>query len=509
MTKLYQIRCPIHGLIPMNAWERKLIDSVVFQRLRRIRQLAWTDYVYPGAMHTRFEHSIGVMYVASLLFDNIVANSIEVLADLYGGSADWIPRERQKVRLAALLHDVGHSPFSHASEELFPEKDSFGPPGTRSLFADEGQPKRRYKHEEYSIALIKGPLKDEIEANELNHGFRITADEIADLLQGGMSAGPTLLWREILSNQLDADRMDYLLRDSHHLGVSYGKYDLHRLASSVCAFRHQSTGDSQVRVRIGVFKGGLHAAESLIIARYSMFKQVYFHKTRTAYDVHLQHAMEELLPQGMFPPPDEKGLEEYLTWSDWKVQGLLADGKGGEHAERLLKRRHYRIAYASKDRLVASKPKSNAFNSLIQEEKKLTCVKAALAGLATEVRTSKNNWYKLSGDLDITVVDEFDRTKLSPLSEFSAIAEFNAQEQCIIYVNPEDIEKAKTLIGEALKKLELASTEKKTVKRKEALKKVKKRKKKEPQPILPVIQDKKSVSSAVAEAPKKEASDVG
>ena len=509
MTKLYQIRCPIHGLIPMNAWERKLIDSPVFQRLRRIRQLAWTDYVYPGAMHTRFEHSIGVMHVASLLFDNVVANSNEVLADLYGGSSDWCPREKQKVRLAALLHDVGHSPFSHASEELFPEKDSFGPPGARSLFGDASQPKRRYKHEEYSIAIIKGPLRDVIEANELNHGFRITADEVADLLQGGPSAGPTLLWREILSNQLDADRMDYLLRDSHHLGVSYGKYDLHRLASSVCAFRHQSTGDPQIRVRIGVFKGGLHAAESLIIARYSMFKQVYFHKTRTAYDVHLQHAMGELLPQGVFPPPDEKGLEEYLTWSDWKVQGLLAEGKGGEHADRLLKRRHYRIVYSSKDRLVASKPKSNAFHSLIQEEKRFACVKAALGTLAAEVRTSKNNWYKLSGDLDITVVDEFDRTKLSPLSEFSAIAEFNAQEQQIIYVNPEDIEKAKELTYEALKKLEAALVEKRVVKRKEPPRKVRKRKKKDPQPVLPEINDKKSVSSAPGETPKKEASDVG
>jgi len=362
----------------MNAWERKLIDTETFQRLRRIRQLAWTDYVYPGAMHTRFEHSIGVMHVASLLFDAVVLNSQHVLSDLYGGSSDWIPREKQKVRLAALLHDTGHSPFSHASEDLFPEKDGLGRSGTGLLFPDQSEKKRRFKHEEYSIALIKGPLKADIELHELNHGFRITADEIADLLQGGTGAGPTLLWREILSNQLDADRMDYLLRDSHHLGVDYGRYDLHRLVSSVCAFRHQSTEDSQSRVRVGVLKGGLHAAESLILARYSMFKQVYFHKTRTAYDIHLQYAMSELLPKGVFPIPDDLGLLDYLTWSDWKVQGLLAEGKGGEHAKRLLERRHYRIAYATKDRLVASKQKGKAFGLLVQEEKKLACVKAAL-----------------------------------------------------------------------------------------------------------------------------------
>ncbi len=437
MAKLYQVRCPIHGLIPMNAWERRLIDTDVFQRLRRIRQLAWTDYVYPGAMHTRFEHSIGVMHVASQLFDSIVENSQDVLSDLYGGSSDWIPRERQKVRLAALLHDVGHSPFSHASEELFPEKEPRGIRGIGLLFPDQEEKKTRYKHEEYSLALIKGPLRSAIESNDLNHGFRITADEIADLLQGGISAGPTLLWREILSNQLDADRMDYLLRDSHHLGVSYGKYDLHRLVSTVCAFRHLSDDDPQARVRIGVLKGGLHAAESLIIARYSMFKQVYFHKTRTAYDIHLQHAMAELLPNGLFPLPDEEGLKEYLTWSDWKVQGMLADHMGGEHADRLLKRRHYRIAYATKDRLVVPKQKNKAFLSLIHEEKKLACVKAALGELLKEERTSKNNWYKLSGDLDITVVDESDRQKLSPLSEYSAIAELNASRTAHLVRGPE------------------------------------------------------------------------
>ena len=447
-AKVYHIRCPIHGLIPMNAWERKLIDSDVFQRLRRVRQLAWTDFVYPGAMHTRFEHSIGVMHVAGKLFDSIVQNSQEVLSELYGGSSDWIPREKQKVRLAALLHDVGHSPFSHASEELFPFKDTLRLTSGH-LFPSEAPQLKRYKHEDYSIALIKGPLRTEIESHELNNGIDITADHIADLLQGGTAAGPTLLWREILSNQLDADRMDYLLRDSHHLGVRYGQYDLHRLVSSVCAFQYKSEEDPRLRVKIGVLKGGLHAAESLIVARYSMFKQVYFHKTRTAYDIHLQHAMEELLPSGTFPLPDEHGLPEYLSWSDWKVQGLLAEGKGGEHAERLLKRRHFRIAYASKDRFVPSNKQQTAFSLAVKEQKKLAFIKDALNGVCKEARTSKNNWYKGSS-ADITVVDEVDRTQLSPLSQFTSIAELNAQEQTLLYVAPEDVEKARKIIADAV-----------------------------------------------------------
>jgi HD superfamily phosphohydrolase len=114
-----EIRCPIHGFIGLNAWERALVDTPVFQRLRRIRQLAWTDYVYPGAMHTRFEHSLGVMHVATLLFDSIVRNSRQILTAAYDYDEHGLAKARQKIRLAALLHDVGHPPFSHASEDVF------------------------------------------------------------------------------------------------------------------------------------------------------------------------------------------------------------------------------------------------------------------------------------------------------------------------------------------------------------------------------------------------------
>ena len=107
----YDIRCPVHGFIQLNDWEMGIISEPAFQRLRRIRQLAWTDYVYPGAMHTRFEHSLGVMHTATLLYDSIVRNSREVLeSDLAYDDAGF-SRYKQLVRLAALLHDVGHGPF--------------------------------------------------------------------------------------------------------------------------------------------------------------------------------------------------------------------------------------------------------------------------------------------------------------------------------------------------------------------------------------------------------------
>ena len=104
--RTYEIRCPIHGFISFNDWERGVISAAAFQRLRRIRQLAWTDYVYPGAMHTRFEHSLGVMHTATLLYDSITRNSTAVLTSDLAYNDAGLQRDRQLVRFAALLHDV-------------------------------------------------------------------------------------------------------------------------------------------------------------------------------------------------------------------------------------------------------------------------------------------------------------------------------------------------------------------------------------------------------------------
>jgi HD superfamily phosphohydrolase len=123
----------------MNEWERHIVDHPAFQRLRRIRQLAWTDQVYPGAMHTRFEHSLGVMHTVSMLYNAIASRSSDVLKDELGYTLDGLKRDQQLIRIVALLHDIGHSPFSHASEELFPENDNG----------------KKFKHEQYSAAIVR------------------------------------------------------------------------------------------------------------------------------------------------------------------------------------------------------------------------------------------------------------------------------------------------------------------------------------------------------------------
>ncbi|MEI7833634.1 MAG: HD domain-containing protein [bacterium] len=182
MNKTYEVRDPIHGFISYNSWERDIINHPVFQRLRRIKQLSWTDMVYPGAMHTRFEHSLGVMHVATKMFDNIVERYKDVLKNELKFTDGGFERDRALLRIACLLHDVGHSPFSHAGEGLMQGKADSSP----------------YKHEDYSIAAIKYLLNDVIENNCLNENYGITAEDVADFIEGNPKRGIRLLWRELL-----------------------------------------------------------------------------------------------------------------------------------------------------------------------------------------------------------------------------------------------------------------------------------------------------------------------
>jgi HD superfamily phosphohydrolase len=414
LHRQYEIRCPIHGFISLNAWEKELISHPSFQRLRRIRQLAWTDHVYPGAMHTRFEHSLGVMHTATLLYSAIRNTSADILQSELGYKEEGLNRDLQLVRLAALLHDLGHAPFSHASEDLFPSHN-----GTE------------YKHEHYSAAIVRTELKSAIEDHPLNvtnYGF--TAEDIAALLDGSTTAKQRLFWRDLIDGQMDADRMDYLLRDSFHAGVQYGRYDLNRVINTVRAI----PGARGRGPRLGISEGGWHAAEGLVLARYFMFTQMYFHKTRVAYDVHLRGALQELLPNKQFPLPEGEQLKEYLGWDDWRVLGLLASGQGGEHGARLASRDHYRLAYWSPE------ISTEADFSLVER------IKKELGDLVVAEAESSKSWYK-TGKPDIPVVSDVDSNSVWPLSKYSTVVlNMKPVNQVLLYVRPEDTEKSNTIV---------------------------------------------------------------
>lgn len=337
MARTYEIRDPIHGFVTLDEWEWDIINHPIFQRLRRIRQLGLTDMVYPGAMHTRFEHSLGVMQVATRMFDRIRKKRGDFLKSELDFNDAGLDRDRVLVRLSCLLHDVGHAPFSHAAEELMDRDISTG---------------KTFKHEHYSAAAVAFLMQDVIENHSHNQNYRISAKDIADFLNGDSSVGRSLLWRCLLSSQLDADRADYLLRDSHHIGVAYGHYDMNRLIATLTVAIDPDTSSPVLAVE----EGGEHAAEALIIARYMMFTQVYFQHTRRAYDYHLvqavKHALSEhqsessLKNKNAFPPPTSKQyVEDYLCWDDWRVLGLVGEGKAGDHGRILKERRHHRAIF--------------------------------------------------------------------------------------------------------------------------------------------------------------------
>jgi uncharacterized protein len=416
--RTYEIRCPIHGFIALNDWEWGVISQPAFQRLRRIRQLAWTDYVYPGAMHTRFEHSLGVMHVATLLYDAICKKSSEILKSDLSYNKDGLGRDRQLVRFAALLHDVGHSPFSHGSEGLFPVRK-----GTA------------FKHEDYSVAIIRSELRSAIEEHDLNANYGLHAEDIASLVEGSALARQPIFWRDLIVGQMDADRMDYLLRDSYHTGVEYGRFDLKRVLTTIRAIRSREGHPPQ----LGISQGGWHAAEGLVLARYFMFTQVYFHKTRIAYDVHLRGALKGLLPGGKFPSPVGAGLKSYLGWDDWKVLGLLASGKGGKDGNRLTSRNHYRRVYETPE--VPTKK-----NLEILEE-----VKKALGKLVKAEESAAKSWYK-TGEPDIPIVDDHNPEDVRPLSRYSTVVKgLKAINQVFLYVAPEDFDSAESKVREITK----------------------------------------------------------
>lgn len=302
------VRDPIHGLILLHPEEWKVVDTRAFQRLRGVQQLAMTHLVYPGARHSRFEHCIGAAHVAGRL-----ASSIDLAPD---------DIRTRRMRMAALAHDLGHGPFSHVSEEIF-EKRTDGKSG----------------HENISAAIVRHDpqVRDAMGAD--------MADWVADLLSRREHGARRSFERDVVAGPADADKMDYLLRDSHFCGVKYGEYDLDKVIETAREVK-PTLGKE---VFLGFSDQGVFCLEEMLLARYHMHRQVYGHKTRVATDRMLVRAMElaieeEILDVKMFTPPkdpDVMFVGEYLKYDDATVIGKIRDhpeSKAGKVMQALLDR---------------------------------------------------------------------------------------------------------------------------------------------------------------------------
>jgi len=303
-------RDPIHGFIRVHDIEREIIDSLPFQRLRYIKQLGLSNLIYHGADHTRFAHSLGVMEFATRILETLFMKHKVDFTKRYGWNNERFAEVLERVRLAALLHDIGHAPFSHASEGLFSD---------------------RQDHEAYGRKIISTEPICEI-INRYSQKVDVTLESILDLLSK-KPLGENAFLKQIIAGELDADRMDYLLRDSLYTGAQYGKFDYDRLIETLCLIERDDGGFD-----IGIEERGKHAAEMLILARYFMFTQVYFHELRRAYDMHLHQLIDEMLEGKRFP----EDPADYLKWDDIKVLAYAKERQDkSEAAMRILSRKPY------------------------------------------------------------------------------------------------------------------------------------------------------------------------
>ena len=337
----HEFRDPVHGFITCTPEERKVINSWPLQRLRCIHQLASTFLLYPGATHRRFEHSLGVMELATRIYDTLMDkdNNWDALSEETRNSIPKLEADpgywRKVLRMAALCHDCGHLPFSHGAEALLPKGMSHEHLTWNIILSDAMQ---RFWDElnikALDVAKIAVGPKD---AAKINPGIQYSTTEsiVAEIVVGEV---------------FGADRMDYLIRDSLHTGVAYGTFDFARLISTLRLLpkppEGRKEGDQSFEPEIGVEYGGLKTAESLIMARYLMFSQVYFHHVRRIYDRHLVDFMTA--HYGDTYPTD---LEPFMNITDNEVLVELrkaADDKnrpGHDAAKRFLRRGHFKMLY--------------------------------------------------------------------------------------------------------------------------------------------------------------------
>ncbi len=289
------IKDPVHGYVHVSETEKKVIDTLPMQRLRRVKQLVFAEYVYPGANHTRFEHSIGVMHLAGVMGKSLPVPIGE--------------GELQRLRLAGLCHDLGHGPFSHTFEQMLLRK------------LDK-------THEDLTPWIINGSeLKDVISGCGLN------VADVADLAVGRASGIKPFI-NQIISSSVDVDKMDFLVRDTHHTGAEYGKIDIYRLIYTMDVFDDSLAVDSSA----------LAALEAFLIARVESFRAIYYHKTARAGQIMLVRAMEAADEElGLC---DFKTPEEYLELDDISLWAKLkACSKSSKIMKDLERRKLLKCAY--------------------------------------------------------------------------------------------------------------------------------------------------------------------
>lgn len=340
---------PIHGAITISEIEAAIIDTPPVQRMRHIKQLGNVHLLFPQATHTRFAHSLGVMHVSGQYFDALFSKQTSVAPAI----AELIANVRQHIRVAGLLHDIGHGPLSHHFENCLKYVD--GPSGRLKkckasflcgndlevpgdwIVSKKEYDKEELKHEHYSYGVINYILSrmkpNGINAQDicalLDKRFMVSGHfqkKLEDICEACFSCANynSLLdcLRQILSGEVDADRLDYLRRDAFNCGVGIGNVDYHHLFGSIYIgvdkSKRDSSGNSLAECYIAIKPNAVTAYEQVLLSRKQMFDQVYTHRLNSSFDSMIERIIDYLIPKHIISPP--RTYREFLAMRDSTIE---------------------------------------------------------------------------------------------------------------------------------------------------------------------------------------------
>ena len=429
---IVEIKDPIHGAIEVSSVEVEVLDSREFQRLRAIKQLGFAEYSFPGATHNRYIHSVGVMHLAGRAFDSIF-KSFEFSTPAARA------RLRQAVRLGALLHDIGHGPLSHTTEEVMPDVSQLGIDIYKLRDPSVGPPKGRATHEDYTIKFLTGsPLAGVIKksfpdidpvhiACLIDLSLKSPDDFFVD---HGLDLRPVL--SQIISSEMDVDRMDYLERDAYFCGTNYGRVELGWLIGNLAS--HEVDG----KIYLALNRRALYTFDDFLISRHHMYLMVYFHHKSIIYEEMLVRYLESADCKYKLPA----SIDDYVKCTDYSLYEHLGS-VDNRWANRIAARRPFRMLFELHANDESPRPK-NMCQAL--EAEGIETITAS-----STARLSKYHATQLAKSYPIFVVDQYDpMEKPVPIEQCTRIFQKYEEARRIerLYVSETDYQKARRLIIE-------------------------------------------------------------
>lgn len=466
-----EIRDPVHGTLNLADEEIEILESRAFQRLRQIKQLGFAEFSFPGATHNRYIHSVGASHIASEIFDRIFKN--------YKFSSKSARRRfRQCLRLAVLLHDVGHGPLSHASEEVMPPLRDLKIDAYKNLRTEMGikvstsknetskktngslsKKANNIKSKNDKLKSIK-PLNENRQANHEDYTIKFITDSsltqiikktfsdilpihIACLVDKQLACPDDFfidqkidfrsLLSQIVSSELDADRLDYLERDAYFCGTNYGRIELEWILNNLT---YHQVGNEMF---LALNRRALYAFDDFLLARHHMNLMVYFHHKSIIYEEMLMNYLTDKSCTFRLPAD----IEKYLEFTDYSLYQHLS-GQSNEWARRISERKIYRVLFEQHTTAENSGQRLKRMQKIIENEG------IPVIYASSSIRLSKyHGGSSIEKNFPIFVVDHYDRLAVPyPIEQTTAIFQKYDEIRQIdrIYVPPEMHKRADKII---------------------------------------------------------------